>query len=477
MSLFVGRKEELQELKQLQTLNNANMVVLQGRRRIGKSRLIEEFSKNQKFYCLIGLAPDPHTTAQMQRDEFARQLSEQLGFPAFTMQDWGDLFSILAKHTSKGKVVILFDEISWMGAEDPTFLSKLKNAWDTQFKKNPKLMLALCGSISSWIEKNIVSSTLFLGRPSLYMVLKELSLSECNQFWSLHDKMNSSFEKLKILSVTGGVPKYLELMNATQGAEENIRAMCFSPNGPLVNEFDRIFSDIFGKRSILYKEIIYCLIQGPATQKTILEILKKKKTGDIGEYLADLEMAGFVSRDFTWKFKTGKISKLSRYRLKDNYVRFYLKYIEPNKTKIKKGIFKKTSISTLPGWESLIALQFENLVLNNEIHIIEKLGISLEDVIFSNPYFQVKSSTQEGCQIDLLIQTKFNNLYICEIKFSKNEIGSSVITEVQKKIDRLNMGKNFSFRPVLIHVNGVKKSVIDSDFFSKIIDFNQILNQ
>lgn len=473
---FIGRKSEIQELNDLQHKNVAALVIVQGRRRIGKSRLIEEFAKNQKFYCIAGIAPNKETTAQMQRDEFARQFSEQFGMPKFSMEDWGSLFTLLAQYTEKGKVVILLDEISWMGSLDSTFLGKLKNAWDLQLKKNPKLMLVLCGSVSSWIEKNIVSSTLFLGRPSLYIKLPELSVSECNEFWGEYEERISAYEKLKILSITGGVPRYLELINCNKSAEDNVRAMCFSPSAPLLNEFERIFSDIFGTRSAVYKAIISRLVAGSATQEEILASCKRSKTGDFSDYLSDLNMAGFIARDFTWHLKDGKTSKLSRYRLKDNYVRFYLKYIQPNKTKIEKGTFKKTSVTTLSGWESIISLQFENLVLNNDSRIIELLGVPQEEVIFSNPFFQKKTKTHMGCQIDLLIQTKYNSLYVCEIKFSRSELTLSVIDEIKQKIERLNMPKNFSYRPVLIHVNGVKDAVVESGYFAKIIDFGELLS-
>lgn len=473
--LFIGREPEIKELKQLQKKNAASMVIIQGRRRIGKSRLIEEFAKDQNFYSFAGLAPSKETTAQMQRDEFARQFSEQLSLPKFIMQDWGDLFTLLAKYTAKGKIVILLDEISWMGSLDPTFLGKLKNAWDTQFKKNSKLMLVLCGSVSSWIEKNIIGNTLFLGRPSLYIKLQELLLPECNQFWGKYGKRISSYEKLKLLSITGGVPRYLELIDPNLTAEENIRALCFSPNAPLLNEFERIFSDIFGNRSAIYKNIINRLVAGSATLEEILKSCNRTKTGDFSEYLADLEMAGFVARDFTWHIQNGTSSKLSRYRLKDNYVRFYLKYIQPNKIKINKGIFKKTSVTTLPGWDSMIALQFENLVLNNDIRIIELLGIPLEEVIFSNPFFQRKTKTYPGCQIDLLIQTKFNSLFVGEIKFSKSELTVSVIDDVKQKIKSIKLLGKFSHRPLLIHVNGVRNAIVESGFFSNIIDFGQLL--
>jgi hypothetical protein len=364
-----------------------------------------------------------------------------------------------------------------MGSLDSGFLGKLKTAWDTQFKKNPELMLVLCGSVSSWIEKNIISNTLFLGRPSLYINLPPLSLSECNEFWGKHSERISSYEKLKVLAITGGIPRYLEFINPNKSAEENIRAMCFTPNAPLLNEFERIFSDIFGSKSEIYKKIIYRLAAGPADQEEILASCDRNKTGDFSEYLKDLCTAGFVSRDYTWHLKNGKLSKLSRYRLKDNYVRFHLKYIEQNKIKIEKGIFKTVSVATLSAWESTLALQFETLVLNNDLHVIHALGIPLEEIVFSNPFFQRKTKAQSGCQIDLLIQTKFNCLYICEIKFSRSEVGVSVIDEVKQKIERLSMPKNFSYRPVLIHVNGVKDTVFETGFFTKIIDFGMLLSR
>ncbi len=474
--IFVGRKPELAELTQLQARNVASMVIIQGRRRVGKSRLIEEFAKGQRFFEIIGLAPSEDITDQMQKDEFARQVCEKLHLPSFTMQDWGDLFTFLWEHSKTGQVVILLDEISWMGSLDPSFLPKLKNAWDKQFSKNPNLMLVLCGSVSSWIEHNIINDTLFLGRPSLFIKLKDLTLPECNQFFGNHAERISSYEKLKILSLTGGIPKYLELINLQNNAEENIRHMCFTPHSPLKNEFNRIFSDIFGTRSILYKKIIQQLLRSPANQELLFEKLNREKTGDFSDYLNDLELAGFIARDYTWNIKEGNISKLSNYRLKDNYTRFYLKYIQPNTHKIEQGLFQNIYVASMPAWDSMIGLQFENLVLNNTLGVIRLLNLHPEEVLYANKFFQTKTNLQPGCQIDLLIITKYNCLYVCEIKFSKLPLPYSIIEEVKQKINNLRMPKNFSYRPVLIHVNGVKESVIEEQYFSSIIDFGELLN-
>ena len=146
---FIGRVNELVALRKLYHKKTSSIITIQGRRRIGKSRLIEEFAKGYRFLNFAGLAPNDVINAQDQKHEFARMMSEQLSIPKVVSDDWGDLFSFLAKYTERGRVVILFDEISWMAYKDKTFLSKLKNAWDLHFSKNPKLILVLCGSVSS----------------------------------------------------------------------------------------------------------------------------------------------------------------------------------------------------------------------------------------------------------------------------------------------------------------------------------------
>ncbi len=384
--------------------------------------------------------------------------------------DWGDLFWHLAERSQKGKMVLVLDEISWMGSKDPAFLGKLKTAWDLYFKKNPQLVLILCGSISSWIEENILSSTGFMGRISFDITLEELTLQECNEFWNAQQGKVSAFDKLKVLSVIGGVPRYLEEILPNQSAEVNMQRLCFRKEGFLFSEFERIFSDLFSIRSSIYKIIVERLADGPCELSDIYKALKVEKSGVISGYMEDLVTAGFVSHDFTWHLKTGLDSKLSHYRLKDNYLRFYLKYIEPNKKKI-----EKQAIKILPEWQSTMGLQFENLVLGNRKIIQRILAIDPSEIVNDNPFFQRKAKNRLGCQIDYMIQTKFGTCYLCEIKFSSKEISKSVIDEVQQKIFALELPRNISIRPVLVHVNGVDDYVKESGFFSSIIDFSDLL--
>ncbi len=479
MSKFIGRKEELPLLKDLLNKKSASLIAIKGRRRIGKSRLLEEFGHSlKKTFTFSGLPPSDKTTEKSQKDEFAGQLRRQINTESpIQADDWGDLFWQLSNHAKQGAVLIILDEISWMGSLDPDFLGKLKNAWDLYFSKNDNLILAICGSSSAWIDKNILSSTGFLGRESLTLTLEELPLYDCAEFWDFENKKVSSHEKLKLLAVSGGIPRYLENINPTLSAEENIHRMCFDRSGILFNEFEKIFSDLFSSKNILYKNIVSSLANGIADQATICKHIGLKSGGDVSDYLEDLIKSGFISRDFTWNIKTTKTSNLSHYRLKDNYSRFYLKYINPNRAKIEAGNMKTVPLSSLPGWYSILGLQVENLAVSNRLLIKAALQIPLSDVVCDNPFFQKKNTSQPGCQIDYLIQTKHNNLYICEIKYSKNEIGTQIIDEMNEKIKRLRIPKHFSYRTVLIHVNGISESLEESQYFSHVIDMNDFLTK
>jgi uncharacterized protein len=211
-NIFTGRTEELTALHSFLKKKTASLLVVKGRRRVGKSRLIEEFAKNQPYYKFTGLAPVDGISAQDQRNEFARKLRQQFGIPEVKTNDWGELFIFLAREVQKSKAIILFDEISWMASGDKTFLSKLKNVWDDHLSKNPKLIFILCSSVSVWLDENILKSTAFFGRISWTLSLDPLPLCDSNKMLEAQGFKATAFEKCKILSVTGGIPWYIEQM-------------------------------------------------------------------------------------------------------------------------------------------------------------------------------------------------------------------------------------------------------------------------
>jgi hypothetical protein len=322
-----------------------------------------------------------------------------------------------------------------------------------QHKKATEVHLQLCGAVMSKVIEQRKKR-------------EELPLKDCS--WP---SLLSSSNKFKILSVMGTISRYLEELRPDLSPEENVQRLCFLPEGLLFREFDRIFHDLFLNRAGDYKKIVQPLVEQPLSAKEISLKLGRSTGGDLSEALTELTQASLLARDHTWHLAAQQKSKVSRYRIRDNYLRFYLKCIQPNAPSIKAGMMKNLP----PEWHSILELQFENLVVNNGASLLRILGIQPEELIFSGPYLQTAQTRRKSCQIDYLVQVKYNGLYACEAKFKEGLIGMEVVDEMKQKLETLQIPRNFSCRPVLLHVNGVKAEVADSGFFAKIVDFSELL--
>ena len=184
--MFYGREEDLADLKSLWKKNTASLITCRGRRRIGKSTLIEEFAKRSKarFIEIAGTAPRKGMTNSDQLKAFSQQLDAATGQGKSNIpSDWFEAFTRLDNAINDSNTVVLLDEISWMGQFDPDFPGTLKTIWDTRFKKHRNLIMVLCGSVSTWIEANILNSTGFVGRATQNITLRELPLDCCVRFW------------------------------------------------------------------------------------------------------------------------------------------------------------------------------------------------------------------------------------------------------------------------------------------------------
>lgn len=474
-SIFVGRQPEMDRLKDLYNKKKPSLVVVKGRRRIGKSRLIGEFAKishGQTFWSFAGLAPENGVSAQEQRDHFARALALILKISPMTFSDWSDAFEHLSLHIKPGDIILL-DEISWMGSKDPSFIPKLKAWWD---KQTVHMMLVFCGSVSTWIEDNILKSTAFFGRIHLTISLEPLSIPESADFLRAIGMQFSHYDMYQCLSLFGGVPWYLEQLNPALTVDDNIKRLAFEKNGLLVTEFDRIFHDLFNGKGATYKKILDSLKDGARTLSEIRQSIEFAHSGTLSQMMDHLIVAGFVVKQSLWSFKTANPLKQSLNRISDPYMRFYLKVIEPNLGAILDGGFDQVPLSTMPGFQAHMGLQLESLLLQNRHLLLQKLGIAPMDVVRSGPYRQTKTTTQQGCQIDYLVQTKTNGLFICEFKFKRREIGIEIIAEMQEKISRLKVPRGFATIPVLCHLSGVTDAVDTSPYFYRIVDLVDFLD-
>jgi AAA+ ATPase superfamily predicted ATPase len=469
---FTGRSSELRIFRDLQRKHTSSLVVVCGRRRIGKSTLIRQAAKQaDHFLNFEGLAPCESLTKKDQLESFALRLSQHTALPKLTLDNWPQAFQLLAGALPRdGWTILLLDEISWMSIGERNFAGHLKNAWDNHFSQKGKLIVVLCGSVSSWIDRNILNSTGFVGRCSHTFKLAPLSLAESKKFLG---KRSTAAEQLRILAVTGGIPKYLEEINRSQTAEQNIHRLCFDPGGILYNEFEQIFHDIFNRRHEFYRQILHALVDGSRSVSQVGKRLKVARGGTLTDALEDLASSGFITADQAFDPISGKSGRTTRYRLSDNYLRFYLKYVEPQRPKIDKGFYKTQPLETLPNWDTIMGLQFENLLLANLDPIRSELGLETTPIINAGPHTQTKTKQRSACQIDLLIRTR-RCIYVIEAKF-RDQVPRSVTTEIEKKIGCLAVPKKHAIRTALIYQGKLENGIAESEQFDHIIPFENLM--
>lgn len=163
-----------------------------------------------------------------------------------------------------------------------------------------------------------------------------------------------------------------------------------------------------------------------------------------------------------------------RYRIKDNYSRFYLRYVEPHLAAIEKGLYKYVPLSELPEWDAIMGLQFENMIVGRVADFFDRLGLDRARIESIAPYHRASSSTNgPGVQIDLLIQTP-RTAYVVEVKRRKR-IGVEIEDEVEEKVRRLQVRKGVSVRTALVYQGDLDPRVREQGYFSAIVSADELL--
>lgn len=477
---FYGRQDLIAQLDELWAKRTSSLVTCRGRRRVGKSTLIEEFARRSgaTFIKLDGLRPKAGLTDNDEREFFAAKLSAQTRGKVKPPANWYEAFVQLGKRIDdRRKTVILLDEISWMAYFSPTFPEVLKSAWDDVFKKHPKLILVLCGSVSHWISQNIIGNSAYVGRRSLDMVVPELPLAECVKFWGAKSARIDAREIIDVLSVTGGVPRYLEEINPSLSAAENIRRLCFAPQSLLRMEFDDMFNDVITAKQKFAAKVLRTFVDGPKSGAEAAKVLGVDTGGDLSLALSILQESGFLAEECSRNPETGEPARERRYRLRDNYTRFYLKFIEPHKAVIDEGTFQISSLGELDGIDSVMGLAFENLVVNNYRDLLPLMHLTGTLITAAGPFRRraAKSARgKPGVQIDLLLQTR-RSLWFVEVK-RKREINREIEAEVERKVKSLSRPDGVSAKTALVYDGHLSPLVSSDGYFDTVIPFRKLLN-
>lgn len=483
---FFGRKEEIQTLK---NLKSPALVVLYGRRRVGKTSLIKEAFSDRSFFQFEGLE-DQSTKQQLENFketlfESWPKLKDGQNLKDIKFINWRYALRELNKVLKDGDV-ILFDEFQWMANNRTQLVSDLKMCWD-QFLSKKNIILILCGSIASFMKDKVVHSKALYGRCDLTINLQPFNLEEINSMLRTQNGvLRSNDEIFETALCLGGIPKYLEYIVPYSSLHLALEHKAFHQTGELFEEYKKIFLSHFGKNSD-YVKIIECLsINAYGIERK--HLAKKAKVSDGGQLtklLNDLESASFITSQASFYRKEN--TREIRYLLTDNYLRFYFAFIKPNISFIQKNLKNIfLNISSTPKYYSWLGKSFENMCLTNHKRIAELLGFSAVKYNVG-PYFKSTYQATEkmpktldlldtqGVQIDLVFDRADHVLTLCEIKYTSNPIGVEIIKEVQKKQEIIMNEFNRTVEKVLITKAPPTQDLIDKHFFNKIIRATELL--
>jgi AAA+ ATPase superfamily predicted ATPase len=465
---FVGRSEELNSLDKTFKLNKSQLIVIYGRRRVGKSQLISEFIKRHSTFALSfeGLE-NQHRDKQI--DNFVSRLKEQYNdslLNGINFTKWDAVFAYLTNQVFQKKEmkIIVFDELQWMAAERSELISLIKYYWDRHWK-DQKVFLILCGSIASFMVKKVIQSKALYGRIDKTILLKGFKPNEAIQLF----KKNISYEEvLKYLLIFGGVPKYLKSINQKESFANNINGLCFSSDSEMLEEAEKIFYSQF-KETEKYLKIIKLLKDKIYSAEEINKALKLTSGGGLNYYLNNLVKADIIQEFSSWDLKVK--NKYKKYKLIDEFLIFHFKFIAPNLKLIQnqssQHLFEHLCETK---WKPWLSLAFERFCIKHAVYLSKLMGLN-EELINFGPVF---SRGGNNFQIDLLYECKNNRVIICEIKYSDKPISTKIIPEIESKLESLSLPKNYSIAKALISVNGIDQALLDSEYFDYIINLQDI---
>lgn len=459
---FVGRELEIQSLNRLYQNPNSKLVVIYGRRRVGKSTLIEEFMRGKPHLRFEGLEKG---RTKIQIAQFILDLSNQLNDPILKqakLDSWPPLFDYLTDFFAKQKKknILFLDEFQWLAANQSKLVSLIKKYWDVDWSKQ-NVMLILCGSVSSYMIKRVISSKALYGRINWELCLQALSPAESFQ---LLDKKRSASEILQYSLVLGGIPKYLKEIDPNKSFDQNINNLFFLQNGTLTKDYDRIFYSQF-KEYKTYENIVRYLKESPKSLDEISSRLKIPSGGGLKSYLENLEKALFITSYVP--YDRNQSSKLKKYKLTDEYLRFYFKFVKPHVHLIESNR-KRDLFSQLikPIWNPWLGFAFENFCLKNAFYLAELMGFD-DKVMRWGPYFQRQD---KNFQIDLIFLRSDKVITLCEIKYQDQPISVSIIHEVEMKCKRIEIPRGYTLEKALISKSGPSDSLKELNYFHHYIN-------
>ncbi len=466
---FLGRKDELAALHSVDASPEASLVVVYGRRRVGKTELIEQAYRDRnplKFEGIEGGA------APRQMEHALYQLSRYAGDAAIQklrFSRWLEFFDYLSRFVDRGTWTLYFEEVQWLAAYDEEFVADLKHAWDNDLRRNPKLVVVLCGSAPSFMAGKIVRSRALYGRVSREIRLGPFPFPDTAAFVGAHRSLFDAFEAQLAL---GGIPEYLKLVRSESSTYLALCRHAFLPNAYFLNECDRIFVSSLARSAHYRTAIEFLAARRSAARREIAERCGVKAGGNLTALLDDLESCGFI--EGVIPYDKGPASKLVRYQISDPYLQFYYRFIQPQRRAIDSGAFADRPAAALPlhHYQQWLGYAFERWCRAHHRRIAELLGFG--GVRYRSGAW-IERGAEEGFQFDLVFDRADHVLTVCEIKYTTAPAGLETARIFARRTDALAARRRTTIERVLISAAGAEPELARSGGFDRVLTLGDLV--
>ena len=413
-TIIIGRKSELETLDRVYQSRKSEFLILYGRRRVGKTFLVNQKFHNQFTFRISALS---NATLERQLVNFhiaIAAISPEIAgdkIPA----DWFSAFQLLIKlatEDQRSRKVIFFDELPWFDSSGSDFVQALEHFWNAWASLRSDVLLIGCGSAASWMINELIHNRGGLhNRITERISLFPFSLAETEEFLRSKGGAFDRYQLLELYMAMGGIPYYLENIQVNRSIAQNIDRLFFTPGAMLNLEYGDLYRSLFNRpeRHIAIVEALAQKSKG-LSRRELLTAAGLPDGGSATTTLDELEQSGFIRRYFPF----GKSKRDALYQLIDPYTLFYISFVKDSKAE---GQGAWIELSKSPRWRAWSGYAFEYICRYHIESIKKQLGISGVYTEISN--WRSKQSPN-GVQIDLLIDRSDRVINICEMKFSIN---------------------------------------------------------
>ena len=431
---IVGREAECAQLEECMAQPSAQLIVIYGRRRVGKTYLINEFFGNNFAFKVTGaFGEDESFQIKTFTDELARRSGGQYDTKASWRQVFAWLRDYLEQRPKDRKQVLFFDEMPWLNSGDSSFLSVFEWFWNDWASTCTNLIFIVCGSATTWMTEHFAENKggLF-NRQTCRLYLRPFSLYETEVFLKRKGINWSRYQIVECYMIMGGIPYYLNLLSNRFSCSQNIDRLFFRRRGMLWDEFEHLYKTLFSNSGAHIK--VVQALSGKTGGMTRGELAAKAgitDNGNLTRLLNNLIASDFVRVSCFY----GKKIKDAKYQLSDYYTAFYFRFLQDQYGKDEQFW---THANDYPARRAWAGLTFEQLCKDHIQQIRQKLGISgvltEESVWFTrgDPALNIP-----GAQIDLVIRRRDKVTHLCEMEFSINEftIDKDYDASLRNKLD------------------------------------------